>query len=434
MSSISNQDGGPSGDQFYGGTYMDQFDYEVDGNPRQSLTILTQESWSENSFVFVANPNGSGESTVTFYPRRDGAFASGNNGSALEVVNLSVDSINALQVLDTDGDGIPDSIDIDDDNDGILDTEEYGIAANPNDDADGDLIPNYLDTDFGGPDADTNGVPDAFDFDGDGIPNHLDLDSDNDGILDNIESQTGAGFTPFNATDTDNDGLADVYDATPTTGSAGSIGIIPNVFDSGQANDDTTPDYLDIDTDDDGIPDNVEAQTTLGYTAPTGNVGLNGVDSSYENVDTYTPTGITIVNTDITDLPDYRDTDSDNDGITDINENGEGNVLSGSDTDGDGLDNNFDADNTNYDVNDDINTPSTDLPDVDIDVNTGGDVDFRDDVTGLDSDGDKIPDAIDIDDDDDGIIDTEECSNAIFPAGGANAITVDVGVAQKPKF
>lgn len=183
MTSLSNQDG--SGGAFYAGTYMDQFDYEVDGNPRQALTILTQETWSQNSFVFVADTGGTGESVVTFYPRQDGGYGnSGQSSALLEVVNLSVDGVNALQILDTDGDGIADSVDLDDDNDGIPDTEEYGIVTNPNDDADSDLIPNYLDTDFAGPDSDGNGVPDAYDFDGDGIPNHLDLDSDNDGILD----------------------------------------------------------------------------------------------------------------------------------------------------------------------------------------------------------------------------------------------------------
>ncbi|MEQ6122914.1 T9SS type A sorting domain-containing protein [Pseudotenacibaculum sp. MALMAid0570] len=220
-----------------------------------------------------------------------------------------------------------------------------------------------------------------------------------------------------------------VYDIYETSTDSGVAANSPENTDSNGG-----ADYLDIDSDNDGIPDNVEAQTTLGYTTPTGNVGENGVDSAYENVDTYTPTGITITNTDITDEPDYRDSDSDNDGTPDIEENGEGNVLSGSDTDGDGLDNNFDADNVNYDVNDNINTPSTDLPDVDADVNSGGDVDFRDDVTGLDSDGDKIPDTVDIDDDDDGIIDTEECNSVNTPAGGANAITVDVGVNRETEI
>ncbi len=260
-----------------------------------------------------------------------------------------------------------------------------------------------------------------FDTDGDGILNSLDLDSDNDGITDNLEAQTTAGFTAPTGTDTDNDGLDDAYDATPTTGITGSNGIIP-------VNTDGTfgADYLDIDSDNDGIPDNVEAQSTLGYAAPTGNVGTNGLDSAYENVDTFTPVTIPITNTDGDAEPDYRDTDSDGDGTTDLNENGEGNILSGSDLDGDGLDNNFDQDNVTYDVNDNINTPSTDLPDADSDVNSGGDVDYRDGVTGLDTDGDRIPDLTDIDDDGDGILDINECQNIAIAAG---AIPTNVGSA-----
>ncbi|QTD38355.1 T9SS type A sorting domain-containing protein [Polaribacter batillariae] len=78
--------------------------------------------------------------------------------------------------------------------------------------------------------------------------------------------------------------------------------------------------------------------------------------------------------------PDYLDLDSDNDGIPDIEENGyPDNTISGNDADGDGLDDNFEGADINdgYDVNDEINTPSTDLPDEDSDVNTD-DVDYRD--------------------------------------------------------
>ncbi len=248
------------------------------------------------------------------------------------------------------------------------------------------------------------------DNDGDGILNSLDLDADGDGITDNREAQTTAGYTAPTGVDTDGDGLDNAYDATPTTGAAGSNGITPTNTDS-----DSNSDYLDIDADDDGIPDNVEAQTTLGYTTPTGTVGNNGIDSSYENEDTYSPTTISLINTDNDAEPDFRDTDADGDGTTDLNENGEGNILSGSDLDGDGLDNNFDQDNVTYDVNDNINTPSTDLPDSDSDVNTtNGDVDYRDSIVGFDTDGDGIGDAIDIDDDNDGILDIIECSlNAV---------------------
>ena len=432
MTSLSNADGGTGGTETYAGAFIEDFDVQVGTNPRRTITTVTQNVWGTNTIIFIAEAT---SETFSVFPGADSA--AGTDITLVEMVHISVDGVSALELLDTDGDGIDDSADIDDDNDGILDTVESG-GNDPNGDEDGDGIANYQDvvddgtgdgstTDY--TDANADGFPDAYDFDGDGVPNHLDLDSDNDGILDNVEAQTDAGFTAFTSTDTDGDGLVDVYDTTPsgTSDGAGSIGITPNAFDSGQANDDTTPDYLDIDTDDDGIPDNVEAQSTLGYTAPTGNVGENGVDSSYENVDTYSPTGITVVNTDIADLPDYRDSDSDNDGTTDINENGEGNVLSGTDTDGDGLDNNFDADNSNYDVNDNINTPSTDLPDVDADVNSGGDVDFRDDVTGTDSDGDKIPDTVDLDDDNDGITDAQElCGTNPGAAFVSAVLTVEV--------
>ncbi|MFY0629681.1 MAG: T9SS type A sorting domain-containing protein [Flavobacteriaceae bacterium] len=437
MTVLSNADGDAttlSGTQFYCGTYIEDYDIQVGSNPRRTISTVTQNVWGSNSIIFVAE---STSESFSIFPGSDAGYT-GNPAdyNLLEAVQISVDGVNALEILDTDGDGIDDSVDIDDDNDGILDITESS-GNDPNGDEDGDGIPNFLDVNDDGTgdgsttdytDTNADGFPDAYDFDGDGVPNHLDLDSDNDGIYDNVEAQTDAGFTTFTSTDTDGDGLVDVYDTTPngTAAGEGSVGITPNAFDSGLANNDSTPDYLDIDTDDDGIPDNVEAQTTLGYTAPTGDVGENGVDSSYENVDTYSPTGITVTNTDITDLPDYRDSDSDNDGITDINENGDGNVLSGSDTDGDGLDNNFDADNVTYDVNDNNDTPSSSLGDVDGDVNTGGDVDYRDDVTGLDSDGDKIPDTEDLDDDNDGILDTQELCGTAPGLTVSSTISVEI--------
>ena len=55
---------------------------------------------------------------------------------------------------------------------------------------------------------------------------------------------------------------------------------------------------------------------------------------------------------------DYLDNDSDNDGLSDIVENNEGvAIATGTDTDGDGLDDAWD-DVVGNDVNDNINTPN----------------------------------------------------------------------------
>nr|WP_275066890.1 tandem-95 repeat protein [Achromobacter spanius] len=147
------------------------------------------------------------------------------------------------------------------------------------------------------------------DSDGDGATNLADIDDDNDGILDINESG-----------DTDADGIVD---------------------------------RLDLDSDNDGITDNVEAQTTAGYLPPSGqgasivDVDQDGLDDRYDadtvSVNRTTAAaslGLTPVNTDGDGLADYRDTDSDNDGVADVAERGDGqptSVTSTTDTDQDGL-------------------------------------------------------------------------------------------------
>ncbi|MDP5228967.1 MAG: gliding motility-associated C-terminal domain-containing protein, partial [Cellulophaga sp.] len=105
----------------------------------------------------------------------------------------------------------------------------------------------------------------------------------------------------------------------------------------------------------------------------------------------YLPDGITPVNTDGTDTPDYIDLDSDNDSVPDNNEGNDFNfdgvpdqTFTGVDTDGDGLDDGYEGENINdgFDVNDEINDPANDLPDTD----GTEDVNYRD----LDDDGDGI--------------------------------------------
>ena len=150
--------------------------------------------------------------------------------------------------------------------------------------------------------------------------------------------------------------------------------VIANCEDSDS---DGFEDYIDIDSDDDGIPDNIEAQSTIGYLAPTGLVNaLTGVDQNYTS-------GLTLIDTDGDGTYDFRDLDSDNDGTPDIQENGMANAPGVTDSDNDGLKDIFETTDINdivWDVNEDIEDPAdlSILPDVDGDRYFGGDLDYRD--------------------------------------------------------
>ncbi|PSB83312.1 hypothetical protein C5F63_19400 [Photobacterium damselae subsp. damselae] len=139
---------------------------------------------------------------------------------------------------------------------------------------------------------------------------------------------------------------------------------------------DGIPNHLDLDSDGDGIPDNIEAQTTLGYISPNNDdaatyTANNGLNTAY-----LATNGLSPVNTDTTDNPDYLDLDSDNQGGNDTAEAGL--TLSGT-VGTNGLDNNYDNGDDFTDVNGSFdNTQADNFPDFDGDVSSGGDVDWRD--------------------------------------------------------
>ena len=327
-------------------------------------------------------------------------------------------------------DAIPDYLDLDSDGDGTFDILESGLVTLPNsggrttnavginglDDTldngstygdvngsfDNTVSDNFTDSDgdvnLGG-DLDYRDTVAGIDTDGDGFANPVDLDDDDDddGIPDLIET---GGFDPLG--DEDNDGtlnyldISDDGDGGPGGASDYTDANMDGYPDAFHGDSDGVPNHLDIDADNDGIPDNVEAQGTNEYVAPktTGDVDMDndGINDAYDadcaiaadcggtiGVDLSIPT-----NTDGISPPDYLDLDSDDDGIPDIQENGDSDItLSGIDTDGDGLDDNFEGSDVNdgYDVNDEINSPTTDLPDTDSDITSGGNVDYRDNTS-----------------------------------------------------
>ncbi|QCE40326.1 gliding motility-associated C-terminal domain-containing protein [Psychroserpens sp. NJDZ02] len=324
--------------------------------------------------------------------------------------------------IDTDGDGIPNALDNDSDGDGCPDAIEGGGTLNStNVDANGQLtgtvdsttgVPSDVDENAGQTVGDSaNDLVQSFecnpiDTDGDGVFDNVDIDDDNDGILDTVES---GGVDPTG--DADSDGVFNYQDGDFCTLNAN--GVCANL----DPDNDGVPNHLDLDADGDGIPDNNEAQSTLGYIAPLDSNGdgipdatVNGLPVSYNFNNE--ELGLLPVNTDTVDNADYLDLDSDNQGANDTVEAGL--TLANTDTDGDGLDDAIDTTNAlvgglpDYsDPNGTINDTAL-LPDSDNDLNSGGNVDFRDKSTPTDADGDGVLNPDDLDDDNDGITDIQE--------------------------
>lgn len=347
----------------------DAYDYEKDG----ILNALDLDSDNDGIADLVEasgiDTNGDGRVDYT------GTFASNDSDSDGWINRYDTGTLGGVAIgsLDSDGDGVRNVFDLDSDNDGVPDVIEAAGADTNNDgrhdaaaDTDGDGWADTVDGDVGndgtaenaanalivtGSDTNSDGKADTYvkgDFDSDNKANPYDLDSDGDGALDVREAGLNTYDTNNNGllnssdagfADANGDGWADAVDALS------SLSLI-NTDNGGK------PDYLDIDSDDDGITDNVEDQSTLSYLPPLGiDLDKDGIDDVYDNnalsFGGSANNGITPVNTDGADLPDYRDTDSDNDTDPDMVEGNDLNInhaaddipvsIPATDTDGDGL-------------------------------------------------------------------------------------------------
>ncbi len=369
--------------------------------------------------------------------------------------------------VDTDGDGAADHRETDSDGDGLSDTVEAGKIPSEPDDVDGNGIWDFReavsasnqqpDRDADGIgniddlDDDNDGIPDVLeglvdengdgvaddasrDTDGDGTPDVNDLDSDNDGLLDNREAHPD--FNVVNGLDQVVNGAIDLFKEVGERGEVGENGIadvIETSADSGVLNfeiqdtdGDGTPDFIDLDSDGDGIFDLIEA----GGVDADGNGQIDNFgDADDKGVDdTVQASALPVFDTDSDDTADYRDTDSDNDGLPDSLEAGSdpSNPIDSDndgaadfrelDSDGDDIPDNEDFDNSGV-----IEPP---LPPISADVDGDGvmnEDDLDDDNDGItddiegneDSDGDRTLNQYDLDSDNDGITDITEATALI---------------------
>jgi hypothetical protein len=242
-----------------------------------------------------------------------GEGGAGANGGAGGVAGeCGNDVVDDGEECDGTSDCNPDCTLIDDaDADGISDEDEGASAGT---DSDGDLTPDYQDSD-----SDDDGIPDSveagdgdigsppIDSDGDTVPDYADTDSDDDGILDAVEAgpspatplDSDGDFTPdYRDVDADNDDLSDADEVAAGTQplDPDSDGDTISDGDEGtvDSDGDLTIDALDVDSDGDGHLDSAEAGDGDWQTLPA--------------------------DTDFDGIPDFVDLDSEQDGLPDIQE------------------------------------------------------------------------------------------------------------------
>ncbi len=356
---------------------------------------------------------------------------------------------NASEWADNDGDKIGDNADEDDDNDGFSDLVEVDCLSDPfevssipedldldgicdaiDDDRDGDGVENALDVFPDNPNE-------WADFDGDGIGDNTDTDDDNDLWLDAVDA------FPYDQSewiDTDGDGVGDNADLNDDGDAwtdaeefeCGSdpldVDSVPDDYDG-----DAICDKVDTDDDGDGIPDTLDA-FPFDATESTDNDGdgigdFSDIDDDNDGwTDDEEPNCATDP-MDHTSVPadndgdhmcDLQDTDDDNDGTMDIDDDFPMNPNEQRDLDGDGTGDNADIDDDGdgwLDTTEVIcrnaggygDPNNADVEPVDNETDPGADG-----VYGTDDDdpttivGDGLCNAIDPDDDNDGIADPLE--------------------------
>ncbi len=262
---------------------------DTDGDAIPNYLDLDSDNDGIPDIIEVFGTDASNSATVSVFTDLDGdGYADaldadvGNDliaeNSAASLLKTSADG-NGDGRTDTwpfknmDSDSKPGPYDLDSDGDGITDVKEAQFTDTDwNGQVDGAINTNGRNTTLAALPSLT--IPNT---DGTGGANPYDIDSDDDGIPDNVEGLTTIGYLLPAGTDTDLDGIDNSYD---NFNGFGGDGIHPVDTDV-----DTQRDYLDSDTDSDGLIDRVEGNDFNFNGQPDDNVTLTGIDTDSDGLD-----------------------------------------------------------------------------------------------------------------------------------------------------
>lgn len=320
------------------------------------LCALLLVACSEVTGASDAAPPRDGGADAVAAPPRDGGLCSPAEDPDGDGIASAVEGR-----ADSDRDDVIDALDPDSDNDGIPDAREASAGLprgchDPLRDSDNDGVADTVDTDANGDSlrdaeqaapsnaqragpppgadclsADTPGVSARavtgwtcapFDTDRDGVPDYADVDADGDRIANGVE----VGGGRYGAADTDGDGLPDWRDDD-----SDGDGIADRDEGAGDRDGDGTADFRDLDSDDD---DPSEGATRGGDAVEAGDADPSTppaecaveLDARTRALGRPQPDGV----------PDYLDNDSDNDGLSDREEDALGTGRCDPDSDNDG--------------------------------------------------------------------------------------------------
>lgn len=314
---------------------------------------------------------------------------------------------NPEKPLDTDGDGIIDALDTDDDDDNLATATEILLGTNPlladsdgDGISDGDEIGDLMDTN-NPVDSDSDGTIDALDTEDN-------LDQDSDGLSDQLEALLN---TNPKLADSDGDGINDAIEVGKNTDEPldtdldGIIDALDTTDDRDSDNDGLTDaqesklksNPYSVDSDADGINDNEEIGSNIDDPLDSDNDGiLNLNDNDDDNDGLYTLYEIEVGTNPLA-------IDTDNDGLSDkIELSKTTDTQQILDTDNDGKINAVDSDDDNDGLMTSVELTLGTNPikaDSDDDGILDGDEVGSDVRNLLDSDNDGIPDVLDAVDD-----------------------------------